>query len=143
MSRPLFAITVISAFCLSFIVTSLVSADYGGGDHDNFGKLATFKTLVTSLVSASRSDGGHESFGKLAVFRGGGVWQPQYGCQNDLNGFLLLSPVWCTEEGGTVDFYDGTGITTTMTEPSPSTDPARWPPPGDAPAGELWIAARP
>jgi len=142
MSRPLFAITVIGAFCLSFIVTTLVSADHGGGGQNNFGKLATFGSLMTSLVSASHSDGGHENFGKLAVFRSGGVWQPHYGCQNHLNGFLVLSPIWCTE-GGTVYFYDGKGITTTMTEPSISTDPARWPSPGDAHPGELWIAARP
>jgi hypothetical protein len=142
MSRPLFAITVIGAFCLSFIVTSLVSTNQGGGGQNKFDKLATFRSLMTSLVSANQGGGGHENFGKLTVFRGGGVWQPQYGCQKHLNGFLVLSPIWCTD-GGTVYFYDGKGITTITTEPSVSADPAQWPFPGDAHPGELWIAARP
>jgi len=132
MGRPLFVVTVISVFCLSFIVTSLVSGGRSRGGHESIGKLAAFE------------GGGvwQPQFGKLAAFEGGGVWQPQYGCQGKLSGALLLSPMWCTERG-TMYFYDGTGITTTMSEPRPSTDPSRWPLAGDARAGELWIAARP
>lgn len=73
MSRPLFAITVISAFWLSFLTTSLVSGNYGGG-HEDLGKAAIANISVRQQLNI--------------------LWK-QYGCHEEINKDLLLAPMWC------------------------------------------------
>jgi len=73
MSRPLFTVTVISTFWLSFMTTSLVSANYGGG-HENLGNVATENISVRQQLDTH--------------------WK-KYGCNDEINKDLLLAPMWC------------------------------------------------
>jgi hypothetical protein len=73
MRQPLFAVTVISAFWLSFMATSLVSARYGDG-HEDLGKAAIENISVRQQLNVH--------------------WK-EYGCHDEINRDLLLAPMWC------------------------------------------------
>jgi hypothetical protein len=72
-TRSFFAVTVISAFWLSFMTTSLVSASYGGS-HEDLGKAAIGNISVRQQFNT--------------------LWK-QYGCDDEINKDLLLAPMWC------------------------------------------------
>jgi len=76
MSRPLFAVTVISAFWLSFITPSLVSTNYGEGPESR-GETAIENMSVRQQLNI--------------------LWK-KYGCHDELNKDLLLAPMWCKEK---------------------------------------------
>jgi hypothetical protein len=84
MSRPLFAVTAISAFGLSFITTSLVSTSYGSGHEDLGERAAIILSAVVPQYSTSREN--KHKYG----------WK-EYGCFDKMVKDLQLIPMWCND----------------------------------------------
>jgi hypothetical protein len=82
MSRPLFAVTAISAFCLSFIMTSLVSASHGSRHEDLGERAAIIESAVVRQYPTSREN--QHKYG----------WK-KYGCFDKMVKDLQLAPMWC------------------------------------------------
>jgi hypothetical protein len=82
MSRPLFAVIAISAFGLSFIMTSLVSASYGSRHEDVGERAAIIESVVVPQYPTSREN--QHKYG----------WN-EYGCFDKMVQDLQLAPMWC------------------------------------------------
>jgi hypothetical protein len=82
MSRPLFALTAISAFGLSFMTTSLVYGSFGSG-HEDLGERAA----IVERAGVRHYPTSWENQIKYG-------WK-KYGCFDKMNKELRLAPMWC------------------------------------------------
>ena len=82
MSRPLFAVTAISAFWLSYLSTSLVYGS-GGTGYENLGERAAIIENAGERQYPTSWENQHKH-----------GWK-KYGCFDEMIKDLLLTPMWC------------------------------------------------
>jgi hypothetical protein len=82
MSRPLFAVTVISAFWLSYMSISLVYGSSGAG-HEDLGEKAAIMESAGERQYPPSWENQHKH-----------SWK-KYGCFDEMIKDLLLAPMWC------------------------------------------------